>query len=268
MPAPFPEDLCEAIRQACLVETNTESEPYKDPITTETPKSPHDVASPTSLPDSTPPACHTEELEDSDMPGARSTSSDSTAPLSPDHPLTHTSPTPTPTRASFHHRTVRMTVLAQPIMSPGHSARVAKAMALSDSALCKMYRFSYETTSSSSSPALPVRKRYRGMSELILDTDNEEDEIGEEDTDEDEGHGLDDKGHGLDDEGYGLDDEGHGLDDEGRSVESDRLGLEGEEEAVENDGISLEGEEERRTEGQHGSSELGGNRERAFRTWV
>ncbi|GJT00710.1 hypothetical protein Tco_0821879, partial [Tanacetum coccineum] len=132
LPAPFPEDLCEAIRQACLVETNTESEPYKDPITTETPKSPHDVASPTSLPDSTPPACHTEESEDSDMPGARSMSSDSTAPLSPDHPLTHTSPTLTPTRASFHCRTARMTVLAQPIMSPGHSARVAKGELLSD----------------------------------------------------------------------------------------------------------------------------------------
>ncbi|GKC39130.1 hypothetical protein Tco_1051514, partial [Tanacetum coccineum] len=43
-------------------------------------------------------------------------------------------------------------------------------------------------------------------------------EIGEEGTDEDEGHGLDD--------------EGHGLDDESRSVESDGLGLEVEEEAV------------------------------------
>ncbi|GJS61088.1 hypothetical protein Tco_0655872 [Tanacetum coccineum] len=83
-----------------------------------------------------------------------------------------------------------MTVLAQPVMSPGHSAGVAEAMALSE----------YQLTT-------------------------EEDGIGEEDTDEDEGHGLDDEGHGLDDEG-------HGLDDEGRSVESDKLGLEGEEEAV------------------------------------
>ncbi|GKG55740.1 hypothetical protein Tco_0574634, partial [Tanacetum coccineum] len=74
----------------------------KDPIETETPESPHIVASPTSLPDSKPSACHAEELEDSDTSGTRSTSSDSTAPLSPDHPLTRTSPTPTPTRASFH----------------------------------------------------------------------------------------------------------------------------------------------------------------------
>ncbi|GJZ63762.1 hypothetical protein Tco_0620183 [Tanacetum coccineum] len=138
-------------------------------------------------------------------------SSDSTAPLSPDHPLTHTSLTPTPTYASFHRRTAHMTMHAKPVMSLSHSARVTEAMALSDLGFCKMYRSSYETPSSSSSPALLVRKRYRGKSELILDTDSEEDEIGEEDTDEDKGHGLDDKGHGLD--------------DEGRSVESNRLGL-------------------------------------------
>nr|GFA08926.1 hypothetical protein [Tanacetum cinerariifolium] len=174
---------------------------YEDPIDTKTPESPHAVASPTLLPDSTQPACHTEEPEDSDTFGERSTLSDSTAPLSPDHPLTRTSPTLTPTHASFHRRTARMTVRAQPIMSLGHSARVAEAMALSDSALCKRYRSSYETSSSSSTLALLARKRYRGTFELILNTDSEDDEIGEEDTDEDEGHGLDDEGHGLDDEG-------------------------------------------------------------------
>ncbi|GJY49143.1 hypothetical protein Tco_0439099, partial [Tanacetum coccineum] len=42
--------------------------------------------------------------------------------------------------------------------------------------------------------------------------------IGEEGTDEDEGHGLDDEGHGLDDESH--------------SVESDGLGLEVKEEVV------------------------------------
>nr|GFA47549.1 hypothetical protein [Tanacetum cinerariifolium] len=149
----------------------------------------------------TPPACHTEELEDSDTSGAKSTSSDSIAPLSPDHPLARTSPTPTPTHVSFHCRTARMTVCAQPVISPGHSAKVAEAMALSDSALRKRYRSSYETSSSSSS-ALPARKRYQGTSELILDTDSDENEIGEEDTDEDEGHGLDDEGHGSDDKGH------------------------------------------------------------------
>nr|GFD16934.1 hypothetical protein [Tanacetum cinerariifolium] len=77
---------------------------------------------------STPPACHAEESEDSDTSGATSTSSDSTASLSPDHPLTRTSPNLTPTRASFHRRTTRMTLRAQPVMSPGHSARVTEVM--------------------------------------------------------------------------------------------------------------------------------------------
>ncbi|GJT24742.1 hypothetical protein Tco_0894679, partial [Tanacetum coccineum] len=98
VPVPLPEDPYEAIRKAYLVETDTESKPFEGPVETETPESPHTIASPTSLPDSTPPACHVEEPEDSDTSGARSTSSDSTTPLSPDHPLTRTSPTPTPTR--------------------------------------------------------------------------------------------------------------------------------------------------------------------------
>ncbi|GKD30873.1 hypothetical protein Tco_1241651 [Tanacetum coccineum] len=57
-------------------------------------------------------------------------------------------------------------------MSLGHSTRVAEVMALSNSAFRKRYRSSYETPSPSST--LPVRKRYRGTSELILDTDKDE----------------------------------------------------------------------------------------------
>ncbi|GJR76753.1 hypothetical protein Tco_0089118 [Tanacetum coccineum] len=59
-----------------------------------------------------------------------SASSDSTAPLSPDHPLTHVSPTPTPTCVSFHYKTARIAVRAQPAMSPGLSASMTKMMAL------------------------------------------------------------------------------------------------------------------------------------------
>nr|GEU45672.1 hypothetical protein [Tanacetum cinerariifolium] len=209
--------ILEAIRQAYLVETNTESQPSEDPIDTETPESPYTIASPTPLPDSTPPECHTEALEDSNTSDARSTSSNSTTPLSPDHPLTRTSPTPAPTRPSFHHRIACMTAHAQPIMSHGHSARVAEEMALPDSTPYKRYRSSYES-SSSSSPSLLARKRYRGMSKLILDMNSEQDEIGEEDTDKDKGHGLDDEGHRLDNKGH--------------SVESDRISLEGKEEAI------------------------------------
>ncbi|GKB10682.1 hypothetical protein Tco_0844605, partial [Tanacetum coccineum] len=54
------------LQLAYLVETDTESEPFKDPVETETPESPHIVASPTLLPGSTPPTRHAEESEDSD----------------------------------------------------------------------------------------------------------------------------------------------------------------------------------------------------------
>ncbi|GJW68769.1 hypothetical protein Tco_0123193 [Tanacetum coccineum] len=152
-------------------------------------------------------------------------SSNSTAPLSPDHPLTHVSPTPTPTRASFHRRTTRMAVRAQPAISLGLSTSMTEAMALSDSAFHKRYRSSYKTPSSSSSLAIPVRKRYRGTSDLILDTDSEGDELGDKDIEEDES--LD-----ADDERERSDDEGHGSDDEGRGLEGEGLGLEEEEEAA------------------------------------
>ncbi|GKE68610.1 hypothetical protein Tco_1526682, partial [Tanacetum coccineum] len=59
-----------------------------------------------------------------------------------------------------------MTVCAQPAMSLGHSARVAEAMTLSDSAFRKRYRSSYETPSPSPSPTLPVQKRYRERERL------------------------------------------------------------------------------------------------------
>nr|GEW00282.1 hypothetical protein [Tanacetum cinerariifolium] len=100
----------------------------------------------------------------------------------------------------------------------------------------KGLRSSYETPY----PPLLVRKRYKGTSKLILDTDSE----GDEDTDEDgkdesldtddkrERERLDDEGHGLDDEGIDLDDEGHGLDDEDRGLEGKRLGLERSEDVV------------------------------------
>ncbi|GJW28241.1 hypothetical protein Tco_0045116 [Tanacetum coccineum] len=55
MPVPLPEDPYKAIRQAYLDGTDTESEPFEDPIETEIPESPHTVAPPTSLPEGTPP---------------------------------------------------------------------------------------------------------------------------------------------------------------------------------------------------------------------
>ncbi|GJS01813.1 hypothetical protein Tco_0318321 [Tanacetum coccineum] len=170
-----------------------------------------------------------EEFKDSDPLGTRIDSShslaslDSTAPLLPDHPLTHVLPTPTPIRASFHRRTARMIVRAQPAMSLGVSASVTEVMALSDAVFRKRYRSSYETPSPS--PTFLVRKRYRGTSKLILDTDSEGDKFGDEDIEEDESLDANDDRERSDDEGHGLGYEDHGLDDEGRGLEGEGLGL-------------------------------------------
>ncbi|GJR87333.1 hypothetical protein Tco_0211344 [Tanacetum coccineum] len=76
----------------------------------------------------------------------------STAPLYPNHPLTQTSPTLTPSRASYYHSTLRMAMRTQPTMSLGFSARVTEAMTLSPLSFRKRYGSSYETPSSSASP--------------------------------------------------------------------------------------------------------------------
>ncbi|GKB49556.1 hypothetical protein Tco_0900309 [Tanacetum coccineum] len=56
--------------------------------------------------------------------------SDSTIPLSPDHPLTHASPTLVP----ILRRTARMAVRVPPVMSPGLFASIADVATMSDSA--------------------------------------------------------------------------------------------------------------------------------------
>ncbi|GJR15017.1 hypothetical protein Tco_0797669, partial [Tanacetum coccineum] len=249
LPVPLPEDPYEAIRQAYLDGSDTESEPFKDPVETETLE---------SLPDSTPPIYHVES-EGSDTSGVRSTSSDSTAPLSPDHPLTHTTPALVP----ILRRTARMAMHVPPAMSSGLSASIAEVEAMSESAFRKRFRSSYKSSPSLSPLDLPSRKRYRGTSELVEDSeedDDEEDEEIEESLDSNslsedaedegptvededpatgdeglaagvEGPGMRDESHGMDDKSHGLDDESRSLDDKAHSVESDGLGLE-EEEAV------------------------------------
>ncbi|GJR65060.1 hypothetical protein Tco_0011125 [Tanacetum coccineum] len=192
MPVLLPDDPYVVVRQAQLVDTDTESDPEEAPSEAEE-----------SQPLGSRVPLMSEEFEASEPSGTRTVSShslvssDSTAPLSPDHPLTHVSPTPTPTRVSFHRRTVRMAVRTQPTLSPGMSARIAEAAALSPSSFRKRYRSSYETPSSS--PTVLVWKIYKGTPELILDIDSEGDELEEEDTKEDE---EDEK-----DEGLGMEEE-------------------------------------------------------------
>ncbi|GKC30942.1 hypothetical protein Tco_1038236 [Tanacetum coccineum] len=218
----MPEDPYEAIRQVYLVGTDTEFEPFED-LRTESPESPHVVASPISFPFSTPPVGHVEQSEGSSTSCAGSTSSDSTTPFSPDHLLTCDTPVLVPSLR----RTIRMAVRVQPVLSPGYSVRIAEASSMSDVAFHKRFRFSYES-SPSPSPTLPVRKRYRGTSDLILGTNNKGDELGDEEVSlnsdsgsedaEDEGTATGDEDPCLDDEGYGLDDESRGIDDEGHRI--------------------------------------------------
>ncbi|GJY10981.1 reverse transcriptase domain-containing protein, chloroplastic [Tanacetum coccineum] len=207
---------------ACLVETNTEFEPFEDPVETETPESPHTVASPTSLPDSTPPTCHAEESEDSDTSGARSTSSDFTVPLSPDHPLTHTSPT----LVLFLRRTACIAVRVSPTMSLSLSASIAEVAAMSNS--------SYEISPTSSPPGLPSWKRSQGTYELVEDDDEEdeedEDEEVEESSDSDsESEDAEDGGPTAEDEDPAAVDEGLAAGDKGPGIRVESLGLGGDE---------------------------------------
>ncbi|GJZ83202.1 hypothetical protein Tco_0648375 [Tanacetum coccineum] len=157
------EDPYEAIRQAYLDGTDTESEPFEDPIDTKTLESPLTVAPATSLPESTP-----------------------------------------PTLVPILRRTARIAVHVPPTMSSGLSA---------------------------------CMNHYRGMSEFVDNSeedDDEEDEEIEESLDSDSvSEDAEDEGPTVEDEDPAAGDEGlaAGLNDEGHSVESDGLSLE-EEEAV------------------------------------
>ncbi|GJT94956.1 hypothetical protein Tco_1090474 [Tanacetum coccineum] len=169
VPVPLPDDPYVAVRQAQLVDT--ESEPKE---------APSEAGELQSLGSRVP--LMGKEFETFEQTSTRTDSShssaslDSTTPLLPDHPLTH------------------------------------------------RYRSSYET-SLSSSLTLSVQKRYRGTSELIIDTDSEGDKLREEDTKEDkedESLDADDDRKRSDDKGYCLGYEDHGLDDE---IVSEPLGL-------------------------------------------
>nr|GEU84080.1 hypothetical protein [Tanacetum cinerariifolium] len=216
VPVQLSEDPYEAIRQAYLVGTDTESESFEDLVETETLESPHVVA---------PPTCHIEESEGSGTSGARSTSSDSTAPLLPDHPLTHT----TPALVHILCRTTHMAMRVPPVMSPGLSAGIVEVAAMSDSAFRKRIKSFYDSLPS---PTILVRKRYRGTSELILDTNSEEDDEveGSSDSDseskdsEDEGPTAEDEDHVAGDEGLAARDEGCGSSGVGTAI-SAPLGL-------------------------------------------
>nr|GEY80028.1 hypothetical protein [Tanacetum cinerariifolium] len=206
---------------AYLVGTDTKSEPFKGEA--ETLESPHTVA---------PPTCLIEVSEGSGTSSARSTSSNFIAPLLTDHLLTYTTPILVPSLR----RTARMVMRVSPAMSPGLSVGIAEVTAMSDSTFHKRFRSSYD---SSPSPTFLVRKRYKGTSEIILDTDSEGDELGEEEDEEveeildsdSESKDVEDEGPTAEDEGPAAGDEGLTAGDEGPSMGVKSLGL-GEDEVV------------------------------------
>ncbi|GKA20697.1 hypothetical protein Tco_0700686 [Tanacetum coccineum] len=202
VPIPLSDDLYMAVWQSHLADTDIESRPLEDLRETEISQPLLVVPSPVPSSDDLhltvghahTPATVDTESEPEDAPSETkefkafessdtritssyfSASSDSTAPLSPDHPLTQTSSIPTPTRVSFH-----------PALSP--------------SSFRKRYRSSYETPSPSSSSTLPIQKRYRGTSEILEDTeDKSSDSYTKIDGSEDQGYGLEDEGPGSEEE--------------------------------------------------------------------
>ncbi|GJU26260.1 hypothetical protein Tco_1164881 [Tanacetum coccineum] len=126
-------------------------------------------------------------------------------------------------------RTARMAVCVPHAMSSGLSTGMAEVTAMSESAFCKRFQSSYESSPSMSPPDLPSRKRYHGTSELVEDSEEDDDE---EDEEIEESMNSDSVSKDVDDEGPTAEDEDLAL-YEGLVLRSDELGLEeDDEEAV------------------------------------
>nr|GEZ72259.1 hypothetical protein [Tanacetum cinerariifolium] len=190
MAGPFV-DPYDAIRQAYLVGTDTESKPFEGEA--EAPESPHFVA---------PPTCHVKELEGFGTSGARSTLSDSSAPLLSDHPLTHATPVLVPSLR----RTTRMAVCVPPTMSPGFSSGIAKVAAMFDLVFRKSKSEDVEDEGPTTNDDDPA------MGDEVLVAGGRGPRMGVE------SRGLDDESHGLDDEGHGVESDGFGLGEEDEAV--------------------------------------------------
>nr|GEW08818.1 hypothetical protein [Tanacetum cinerariifolium] len=163
------------------------------------------------------------DLVDSDTSNARSMPSDSTAPLSPDHPFTHASPTLVP----ILYRNVRIAVRVPHAMSPGLSASI------SEEGMQLYLRVSSGQPRLETTVGEPLGLGYRalrrqeialaegrvpsvfeGTSELVEDDDIKE-EDDEEDKEIDESSDSDSKSEDAEDEGPTAEDEDPTIRDEG-----------------------------------------------------
>ncbi|GKD19328.1 hypothetical protein Tco_1208486, partial [Tanacetum coccineum] len=209
VPVPLPEDPYEAFRHAYLDGTDTESEPFEDPIETKTPESPLTVAPPTSLPESTPPTlvpilrrtAHMAVCVPPAMSSGLSASIAEVAAMS---------------ESAFHKR-FRSSYESSPSLSPP------------DLPSWKCYWGTSKLVDDSEEDDGEEDKEIEESLDFDSVSEDAEDEgPTAEDEDlaaRDEDLAARDEGPGIGVESYSSDDESHGLDDEGYSVESDGLGL-------------------------------------------
>ncbi|GKA56309.1 hypothetical protein Tco_0755381 [Tanacetum coccineum] len=228
---PFHEDPFEAIRQAYLDGTDTESELFKEAIDTETLEFPLAIAPPIPLSESTPPIlvpipCGTAHMVVRIPPAMSSGLSASMVGV-----------------AAMSESALRKRFWSSYKSSP--------SMSSPDLPSRKHYRGTSELVEDSEEDDDEEDEEI----EESMDSDNmSEDAEDEGPTTEDEYPTTKDKdpavedegltarveGPGMDDEGYGLDDESCGIDDEGHSVESDGRGLEKREAITEGSGLAPE----------------------------
>ncbi|GJU73649.1 hypothetical protein Tco_1265054 [Tanacetum coccineum] len=205
VPVPLPEDPYEAIGQAYLDGTNTESEHFEDHVETKAPELPLTVAPPTSLPESTPPtlvpilhrtARMAVRVPPAMSPGLSASMAEVAA----------------MSESAFRKR-FRSSYESSPSSSPP------------DLPSRKRYRGTSELVEDDDEEDEEI--------EESLDSDSvSEDAEDEGPTAEDEDPATGDEGLATRDEGPNIGVESHGLDVEGQSLESDGLGLGEEEEAV------------------------------------
>ncbi|GJV66936.1 hypothetical protein Tco_1482445 [Tanacetum coccineum] len=183
VPVPLPKDPYEAIRQAYLDGTDTESEPFENPIDTETPESPLTVAPPTSVPESTPPTLvpilgRTARIAVRVPPAMSSGLSASMAEVAA-------------MSESMFRKRFRSSYESSPSVSPP------------DLPSRKHYQEDEGPTVKDEDPAAGDESLAAGVEGPGMD---------------DESHGLDDEGHGLDDEGHSVESDGLGLEEEAEAV--------------------------------------------------
>ncbi|GKA96687.1 hypothetical protein Tco_0818782 [Tanacetum coccineum] len=218
VPMPLTKDPYEAIRQAYLDGTNTEFEPFVDPIDIETLESPLAIAPPIPLSQSTLPIL---------VPILRRTA----------RIAVRVPPAMSPGLSASMAGVEAMSesVLGKRFRSSYESS---PSMSLPDLPSRKRYRGTSEFVDDSEEDddGEEDEEIEESMDSDSVSEDAEDEGPTAKDEDpaaEDEGLTARVEGPGMDDEGYGLDDESRGIDDEDHSVESDGLGLEEEEAAPE-----------------------------------